>query len=1815
MERSPKVRNRHVRAKLLSIVLAATVFAAPVNTAQAAADSFTAPSVTDDDILQTSPEEGEEAGEEIVSEPLEEAAQVSETEDDEASSTSSEEGDGESGEEEDDIDSEGTLADDVLEDDLAETDAAEAAATAETNIKGIEKEPASSLTSNNAASPESDFTVKVADNKVTITKYKGAGGEVVIPNTIGGVAVTAIAANAFYENDTITSVTLPDGLESIGEYAFYKCSNIETINFNEGLKTTEKYSFGRCTSLKEIELPDTMIKLGDQVFGHCTSITRVYIPKSVEDVDLGPFSGCSELRTVEFQEGIERIPGCKEAHFYDKKGLLGGSGIEEIVIPDTVKEIGANAFYDCKKLKSVTFGTGLLTIEGTAFRNCESLEKVILPEGIKSLKEAAFENCSAITEVFLPASLENCGDAVFKGTTSLKKIIFEEGTTKIFGSNPIYREAGMFEDCGVEEITLPSSVTEIEGCAFGKCKKLRSIDLSENITSIGEKAFYGCSSLETIELPVGISKIDHHTFYGCSSINNVDIPSNVASIGDWAFYGCSSLEAVYYPKSVSKIGKYAYENCTSLTEIEFETHNLYTTTQTLGEGVFKGCSSLTAVQLGNRITKVPKEAFAGCTSLKEIQIPHGVTTIPAGAFAKCHNLEILFVPASVTTFETAENEFERSYSHVPLVYVEKGDATTAGVTATSMGWNVETGIWNIDFSDPSHNEFPDKNFNNQLYEKRVDQNIDTRLTLREIEALNSFDLSSLEIKDIKGLELLTSLEELDISNNALTTLEVTDIPVTDASEAYFAIAPLKGLRTFDCSYNQLSYLDMSSNTALLEFNCENNAIAALDLSANTSLNNVTLGMQSGSGEITSDGYFDYLLDLKTPYKGQYNGAAVKDITDEYLMEGEEAKAEDEGIVWEAAYHIPDAMSYKYMVTYGGGATATMNVDIVLSNAGVEITDPVLDKVYPDANFKTALFAKLDANGNKRLSRTEERMAKVLDVKSREIGDITGIDRLWSLETLDISHNNISEINLEANTELKDLNCEHNKISNLKLEKNTKLKTLVAGSNALACIDNSFADKLDKLRLGSQEITLKGILEAGFRTIDMTAYDSSFNKEYVDKVKAYKEDGTELEDEVMLTESGFELPYDAVKLEYTWKTAKGDMKVAATISTEDDPEPPVYVDRVTLNVSSLSLKEKNTYSLRAEVSPLDADVTDVVLASSDPEVVSVNGMEITALKAGSAVITATALGVKKDTTVSATCVVTVRGSEVEPEDEETKPEEIRFWIGGIQDSYTYTAAVIKPSFRLYYGDTRLTEGCDYSVVYKNNKAVKTSDTDTSKLLENVSELVNKKDPYVKITLKGNYKGTIIKTFSIDKKPISAEDITVVDAVGTYTGKVQKLKPQLYWNGKAVPAKEYVLTGDDWNPRGYKDEGTYEVTVVAAENGSFSGETTAQVIIRPEDKSLVNLAKCTYVITTDKAALIYDGKEKTPEFTVKNGKTEAGLALSKDGESGDYRIVYENNVNVGTATARFIALPGSEKCYGTRNVTFKITKPAKIDIAEETLDIAVTLIDGQGNSENEFVYVKGGVMPKLQISVSVEGEDKPRHLVENKDYKLSYKRNKAVGSAYGENPPVIIVTGQGDYKGKRYVPFTINPQDISKLNLVVDDIILDAKAKQKPYAYQKTTWTLTDTDGKTLKMGTDYVNVKKGSAASHDSGVYKAGDVTLDAGAVVTLTLTAKGSNYTGKVSASYRVIEKTRSIKKAVVTLKKSANKKLVYTDAAPISLDESDIEVRMSKTSMPLPKDCYEIVSFTGNGAAGSKAKLTIRGRNGYGNMKTITVTIKPLSE
>ncbi len=217
--------------------------------------------------------------------------------------------------------------------------------------------------------------------------FRGAGLEqIVLPE-----GVTSIEVMAFYNNDCLTEVSLPQSLTSIGSTAF-----------------------GQCAALREITIPDGVTTLPDLLFFGCTRLKAVSLGAGLESISVEAFELCAELERITVSEENAYFKSVNDGKFLlTKTGetlVLGGTDGK---IPDGVKTIGDGAFFGRTGLKDIIFPDGLERIGEYAFSKCMGLSKLKLPRGLKEIGDDAFENCLELFNIRIPDGVTSIGADAF----------------------------------------------------------------------------------------------------------------------------------------------------------------------------------------------------------------------------------------------------------------------------------------------------------------------------------------------------------------------------------------------------------------------------------------------------------------------------------------------------------------------------------------------------------------------------------------------------------------------------------------------------------------------------------------------------------------------------------------------------------------------------------------------------------------------------------------------------------------------------------------------------------------------------------------------------------------------------------------------------------------------------------------------------------------------------------------------------------------------------------------------------------------------------------------------------------------------------------------------------------------------------------------------------------------------------------------------------------------------------------------------------------------------------------------------------------
>ena len=413
-----------------------------------------------------------------------------------------------------------------------------------------------------------------------------------VPQSLTEVIVTGgetVADSAFYGLEKLTKIVLPETIKIIGEQAFSGCSNL--VNF---------------------VIPANVESIGTEAFKDCAALTSVAVPENVTSIGLGAFGGCSKLESITMPFVGQNLDGTGETHFGYIFGAQSYSDNKNTV-PESLKKV------EITKAES---------IGNYAFYNCADITNVMLPETVKNIGEHAFYN-SGLTSIVIPDSVTRIGSSAFSNCVSLTSITIPASVTRI-GEE-------MFYNCrSLTSITIPEGVTNVGKRAFSNCVSLTSVTLGNGVTSIGESAFSGCSSLTGITIPEGVTSIGDSVFYGCGSLTSITIPSSVTSIGEEAFSGCSGLTGITIPEGVTSIGESAFRGCSGLTSITFAEGSKLTS---IGEQAFSGCSSLTSITIPDSVTIIDSGAFSGCSSLESMTLPfvggHSATSASKSTLFGC----------------------------------------------------------------------------------------------------------------------------------------------------------------------------------------------------------------------------------------------------------------------------------------------------------------------------------------------------------------------------------------------------------------------------------------------------------------------------------------------------------------------------------------------------------------------------------------------------------------------------------------------------------------------------------------------------------------------------------------------------------------------------------------------------------------------------------------------------------------------------------------------------------------------------------------------------------------------------------------------------------------------------------------------------------------------------------------------------------------------------------------------------------------------------------------------------------------------------
>lgn len=334
----------------------------------------------------------------------------------------------------------------------------------------------------------------------------------------------------------------------------------------------------------DVVIPDTLggydvTNIGDFAFNECHSLTGLYIHEKIEYIGEDAFHNCNKLLTIATDENSENFSTVDGVLFNKDKSVLikYPAAIENTsyIIPETVAEIGNNAFTSCK-FNKIIIPDSVYRIGVNAFWGCGNLEEIIISDSVKQIGEYAFYSCERLAKIELSECLSEISASTFAHCYALTDITLPDNI-EIIGAHA-------FERC-YSLINVITCSKTIGDKAFEYCENLKNITIN-NIEKVGGNAFYGCQSIENVYL-LSLEKwcaIDFENDYANPIsfsttaklyINNVYaedivIPETVTDIGNYAFCYNESIKSVTLPKSIKRIGDFSFYSCDSLTDVFYK---------------------------------------------------------------------------------------------------------------------------------------------------------------------------------------------------------------------------------------------------------------------------------------------------------------------------------------------------------------------------------------------------------------------------------------------------------------------------------------------------------------------------------------------------------------------------------------------------------------------------------------------------------------------------------------------------------------------------------------------------------------------------------------------------------------------------------------------------------------------------------------------------------------------------------------------------------------------------------------------------------------------------------------------------------------------------------------------------------------------------------------------------------------------------------------------------------------------------------------------------------------------------------------------
>lgn len=395
----------------------------------------------------------------------------------------------------------------------------------------------------------------------------------------------------------IKSLTISDGVTTIGNSAFCRCINLTgELDIPNSIVRIGKYAFQHCGFTGSLNIPDSVTYIGGYAFEENAFTGTLRLSNNLTEIEDNTFANCKFSGPLNLPAGLTRIGA-----FAFHRGEYSGS----LIIPDSVTFIGEAAFSLCQKFTGqLTLSKNLTSIGTAAFQSCRGFSgSLYIPDSVETIGDRAFQMCDGFTGTLkLPHNITKIDDNTFSNCNFTGSLFIPNKVTTI-GNEAFY-------SCGkiTGNLTLPNSLMTIGNKAFEGCYSFTGpLTIPNTVTNIGYDAFRSCSGLSgALTIPNSLTTIESGTFSWCSGLTGeLVIPDTVTIICDHAFYGCDGFDGnLKIPSNVVFIGEYAFFNCKGF----MGPLTIPASVSQIGYAAFKRCNGINkAVFLGNAPSVIEAE--------------------------------------------------------------------------------------------------------------------------------------------------------------------------------------------------------------------------------------------------------------------------------------------------------------------------------------------------------------------------------------------------------------------------------------------------------------------------------------------------------------------------------------------------------------------------------------------------------------------------------------------------------------------------------------------------------------------------------------------------------------------------------------------------------------------------------------------------------------------------------------------------------------------------------------------------------------------------------------------------------------------------------------------------------------------------------------------------------------------------------------------------------------------------------------------------------------------------------------------------------